>query len=623
MHFGKLRTGNYADFMFTIVAPRALQILVRRSGVVLTSKAFSFGRLKELNCSTCYTNGMTRENSFHNGRRPAKKQKAEDKPVKEGSNEEVLLADIGRLLAAQRLADLAAKDDNDSVETQATAKYSALPERFTEIQLKISELSSTGDGLGLSSTSDHVYVVPFTTPGDTVTAKVITHFPKNSYTLTDFVNVVDPSPQRDDSRINCPYFATCSGCQLQMLSYEDQLAHKKTIIEKAYRYFSGLAPEYVSLVGDTIGSPLQYGYRTKLTPHFDGPPGSRSRKDRRNGAEKKGFEDVPPIGFMVKGTRKTLDIEDCPIGTNAVRMGMKSERQRVAEELGKYKRGATLLLRESTRRVAKTIDDVKAKLPQGENSQQDRSVTSNGHAKDESNGVEVIGDQSVVISRDYADYVEEKTCITDSNATSTEYVDDFVFSNPAGAFFQNNNSILPKFTAYIRDHVLPPSLIAGEKPIKYLIDAYSGSGLFTITLSSLFSSSTGIDIVGASIASARQNAKDNGIQNATFMAADASALFAEVTYSPCETAVVIDPPRKGCDENFLLQLLRFGPKRVVYVSCNVHTQARDVGVLVSGNKDSAYELESLRGFDFFPQTGHVEGVAVLSRTRKGGDEKTV
>jgi len=86
--------------------------------------------------------------------------------------------------------------------------------------------------------------------------------------------------------------------------------------------------------------------------------------------------------------------------------------------------------------------------------------------------------------------------------------------------------------------------------------------------------------------------------------------------------VVIDPPRKGCDESFLTQLLKFGPKRVVYVSCNVHTQARDVGVLVRGieNGGARYKIESLRGFDFFPQTGHVEGVAVLSRIEGSGEE---
>jgi tRNA (uracil-5-)-methyltransferase len=107
-----------------------------------------------------------------------------------------------------------------------------------------------------------------------------------------------------------------------------------------------------------------------------------------------------------------------------------------------------------------------------------------------------------------------------------------------------------------------------------------------------------------------------------FIAADAARLFASIESPADETVVMLDPPRKGCDESFLRQLVQYGPARVVYVSCNVHTQARDVGVLVGGmtgvdggfgKGEGCYEIESLRGFDFFPQTGHVEGVAVLRR----------
>lgn len=543
---------------------------------------------------------MTGKKAYHGSSR--KKQKVESKPIKDGSNEVVLLNDVRHLLATQ-----------ETNRKDAQPAPCSPPDRFSEIEVQITDLSSTGDGLGLSSTLDHVYVVPFTAPGDVVLAKVVACFAKDQYTITDFVKVVEPSPKRDDSLVRCPYFGTCSGCQFQMLSYENQLMRKKKIIEKAFKNFSGLAPELVPSVGETIGSPLQYGYRTKLTPHFDGPPGSHSRKERRNGAERKGFQEVPPIGFMMKGTRRTVDIEDCPIGTDAVRKGMQSERKRVAEELSKYRRGATLLLRESTTRTPRepssrpepSISHVLENQTQGAQVDGDSKIP-----RDAENGNPLEG----AAHGDVLPYDEAKICITDSNATSTEYVDDYVFFNTAGAFFQNNNSILPRFTAYIREHILPPAPSTEEKPIKYLIDAYSGSGLFTVTLSSMFSSSTGIDISPLSIASANQNAKANNISNAKFMAADAAALFKEVTYPPDETAVVIDPPRKGCDDPFLQQLLSYRPRRIVYVSCNVHTQARDIGVLAEGTGRCRYEMESLRGFDFFPQTGHVEGVAILNRS---------
>lgn len=514
--------------------------------------------------------------------------------MKEG--DEVLIADIRALFESLTVKseDIVKTEDTKIEGSEETTVEEELPTPFTEIEVRVLEISSTGDGLAIqpslkpeeaAKNLNQIYVVPFSTPGDLVKVKVIRHNRTDHYSLADFVSVVEAGPLRDDSRINCKYFSTCSGCQFQMMDYPSQLQHKKTIVEKAYKNFSKLPPHLVPAIQDTHGSPLQYGYRTKLTPHFDGPPGNLSRQEKMSG-KRLYFESVPNIGFNRKGLQKTLDIEDCPIGTPAVRMGMKRERKRVGEELEKYRRGATILLRESTLRVKNEDEKAAETIPDTIKTSTD-SVT------------------------------EFKSCITDNNGTSTEYIDDFVFTNTAGAFFQNNNSILPSFTQYIRDHIMPPNTSATDSPIKYLIDAYSGSGLFTITLSSLFTTSTGIDISGPSITSARENAKLNNLPSSqcNFIAADAPELFKSVSYPRDETVVVIDPPRKGCDESFLTQLLKFGPKRVVYVSCNVHTQARDVGVLVKGMEEAGfrYEIESLRGFDFFPQTGHVEGVAVLSR----------
>jgi len=506
-----------------------------------------------------------------------------------GNTEEVLLEDVTALIKKFNL-----ERDGKDVSTK-------LPEKFSEIEVTIKELSSTGDGLGFQegSDSDQVYTVPFTAPGDTVTAKIFKHFEKEKYSMADFVKVSKPSPHRDDSLVKCPYFSQCSGCQFQMLPYDYQLQHKKSIVERAYKNFSNLAPELIPAIGDTIGSPLQYGYRTKLTPHFDGPPDSR-RSDGRNGI-KRTFKEVPNIGFMKKGTRMTMDIEDCPIGTAAVRAGNKRERKRVVDTLSSYHKGATILLREDTQRIPKDKYD-----PTVEKEDPD------------------------AVDEDRGPHIHRKTCVTDPNARTTEYIDDFQFVNPAGSFFQNNNSILPPFTQYIREHILPKE--PGHK-ISYLIDAYSGSGLFTITLSSLFKSSLGIDVSSSSIKSATENAELNGLstEQARFIAADASKLFASITSPADETVVMLDPPRKGCDESFLRQLVQYGPARVVYVSCNVHTQARDIGVLVGGMKgvdggfgsgEGCYELESLRGFDFFPQTGHVEGVAVLRRKTTSDKEKT-
>ncbi|KAG6357582.1 hypothetical protein INS49_013459 [Diaporthe citri] len=534
-----------------------------------------------------------------------KRMPKKQKPAKEGSHEEVLMLDIQALIEETKLA-----DDGAAPETEAPPEK--LPEQGSEIEVEVLKLSSTGDGLARQPGSKQIYVVPFAIPGDTLKVKAYRHLPKENYSVADFKSVIKPSPLRDDSRIQCKYFTRCGGCQFQMMDYAEQLKHKRTIVERAFRNFSDLPPELVPEVLDTFGSPLQYGYRTKLTPHFDGPPGFQGKR-RGVPKEKKVLQEMPDIGFMLKGgPRRVLDIEDCPIGTDAVRRGMARERERMKNDYGQYERGATILLRENTARVAKG-DPLPDPLPK--------------------DAVVVEGDR----------HTDIKTCITDNNAMSTEFIGDFTFTNRAGDFFQNNNSILQPFTDHIRQHILPPNPPDGstdnKKPIKYLIDAYSGSGLFTITLSTLFpGGSIGIDIAEKSIAFARRNAALNGLaegQQATFIAADAPRLFESVAqFDPDETAVVLDPPRKGCDESFLRQLLGFAPRRVVYVSCNVHTQARDVGVLVRGEvggfmkgaggekgeveggdaeKKTRYEIESLRGFDFFPQTGHVEGVAILNR----------
>ncbi|KAL5341608.1 S-adenosyl-L-methionine-dependent methyltransferase [Aspergillus crustosus] len=521
----------------------------------------------------------------HRGPKRQKRAKPEKKDSKEV--DEVLLADIDKLM----------KKSKPDVESPAdTPPPSTLPEPFTEIEVTVNEISSTGDGLALSENESHVYIVPFTVPGDKVLVKVVRHIRGYNHSVADFIKVIEPGPQRRDDLIGCRYFAQCSGCQLQMLTYEDQLAHKKRIVEKAYANFSGLIPELIPAIGDTFPSPMQYGYRTKLTPHFAAP----RRKEGPNGP----VAEVPPIGFTYKNQRRDLDIEDCPLGTDIIRQGLKSERKRATENINKYKKGATILLRETTARIPKEIPS---------DSKTNPTIPITYESKNTPD--QESGD---VIRLDRPHYTEEKRCVTNQNATSVEYIDDYIFTNKAGAFFQNNNSILSGFTEYIRQQALPPSNSTTDppsSPIKYLLDAYSGSGLFTITLSPLFKSSLGVDVAGDSINSARDNARANSLRNTGFAAADAAVLFKDVPYPADQTLLVIDPPRKGCSEDFLKQLLEYGPKRVVYVSCNVHTQARDVAVMVQGNEKLGlrYDIESIRGFDFFPQTGHVEGVAVLNK----------
>ena len=527
----------------------------------------------------------------------------------EGSNEEVLSFEIDELT---KRFDLKAAKNGLRTESEGR-KNVATKDRFgEEIELDVVEMSSTGEGLAVSQDKDQLFLVPFAYPGDIVLARITNKRRGLGLTNADFLRVVKPSPKREDQGIGCKYFATCSGCQLQMLPYQDQLDHKRMIVQKAYQHFSDLEPSLIPEIGATMGSPLRYGYRTKLTPHFDG---NRKHKDKKTGRWiMEPFKTVPPIGFTKKGFRSVMDIEQCPIGTDIINQGMTAERKRVKDQLATFNNGATLILRESTNRTAK---------PSSSGSE----VNTNGKYKEQEteSSQEQSGNKI-----DQPDYIEEKSCIVNNNDFSTEYIDDWKFTNRAGSFFQNNNSILSTFTTYIRENAIPQSTSASSttvtkgdtktpnsKPIQYLLDAYCGSGLFAITLSSLFTKTLGIDIDPAGIVAARQNAKDNKLQNCGFIEASAEHIFADVPFPAEQTCLVIDPPRKGCSLDFLEQMMKFAPKRVVYVSCNVHSQARDVGFLVRGKevegRKVSYKIEKLRGFDFFPQTGHVEGVCFLDR----------
>lgn len=193
--------------------------------------------------------------------------------------------------------------------------------------------------------------------------------------------------------------------------------------------------------------------------------------------------------------------------------------------------------------------------------------------------------------------------LSNPQAVCTERVGNLTLSFLAGDFFQNNPYILPAFTDYVARR-------ARGRGARFLVDAYCGSGLFALSLAKDFEEVTGVEVSASSADWARANASANGISHVRVLAAEADTVFAQITYPPQESVVVIDPPRKGCDKLFLDQLFRYGPQRVVYVSCNPATQVRD---LVSF-RQAGYEVTEVQPFDLFPQTKHLECVTTLDHT---------
>ena len=414
-----------------------------------------------------------------------------------------------------------------------------------ELEFEVSTLTNLGVGLGRVALGGDKWVVmvPFTLPGERVRVRVYRNH--KNYSEADLLEVLTPSPHRIDPQ--CPLFGRCGGCQYQHLTYAEQLKWKRQQVEELLKYMAGV--EFPA--APVIASPREFGYRSKITPHFN-PPSPRPAEPPHKGAGDSAAQAMP-IGFLKAGNRfQLVDVPQCPIATPEINARLPEVRARVRARAaaGEYHRGVTLLLR---------------------------------HAKEG-------------VTTDYDAVITEEIAATGPGAGASPLRLHFL----ARDFFQNNPFILPAFTAYVRDQ-------AAASGARLLVDAYCGSGLFALSCAPVFEKVAGVELSASSVKFAAENAAANGIDNATFLAADAAQIFAGLDFPAAETAVVIDPPRKGCDGLFLGQLFAFGPRAVVYVSCDPATQMRDLkGFLAAG-----YRLAAVQPFDLFPQTRHLECVITL------------
>jgi len=191
---------------------------------------------------------------------------------------------------------------------------------------------------------------------------------------------------------------------------------------------------------------------------------------------------------------------------------------------------------------------------------------------------------------------------TDPDARIVERVGALELEFFAREFFQNNPFLLPQLV----DAVVGAAVAGGAR---VLVDTYSGSGLFALSAAARFATVVGVEVSPGAVAAAGANAQRNGITNVRFVVADAARIFAKLEVPGSDAAVIVDPPRKGCGPEFLDQLVTFAPRTIVYVSCNPVSLARDLERLLAGG----YTVDRVQPFDMFPQTRHVESVAVLSR----------
>ncbi|ADU29094.1 23S rRNA (uracil(1939)-C(5))-methyltransferase RlmD [Evansella cellulosilytica] len=439
--------------------------------------------------------------------------------------------------------------------------------------LTIKRMGIDGEGVGFFKRQ--VVFVPGALPGEEIVCEVAKI--KGKFAEGRIVKIRKPS----DDRIAppCPIYKECGGCQLQHLSYEGQLKGKKDIVRQAFERYTKINLDKVDF-HDTIGMEEPWKYRNK----------SQMQVGHHQGKV--------IAGLYSPNSHKLIDLEDCIVQhpqTNKVTNVVKqlaadmniapyNERKRtgvlrtivtrVGFETGEYQ-VVLVTAKKDIPKVDLFIEAIKQRLPDV------TSIVQNINPKKTSL---VFGDETIVL------YGKEKI---------EETMSEFRFNLSPRAFFQLN----PIQTKKLYDAAKEAAQLTGKEKV---VDAYCGVGTIGLWLAAGAKEIRGMDVIKESIEDAKNNAKAHGIKNAHYVSGKAEHLLPEWEKEGWHPdVVVVDPPRTGLDETFIQTLLRVKPKRIVYVSCNPSTLAKNVDALSKGG----YKLKALQPVDMFPQTAQVECVA--------------
>ncbi|NLY79526.1 MAG: 23S rRNA (uracil(1939)-C(5))-methyltransferase RlmD, partial [Lysinibacillus sp.] len=376
----------------------------------------------------------------------------------------------------------------------------------------------------------------------------------------------------------CIYFGKYGGCQLQHLSYEAQLKWKENMVRNVMKRIGKIDAPVRAIKG--MEDP--WNYRNKSQIPF-------------------GMSETGPIaGFYKSRTHQIVDMERCLIQVSEADKMMANLKKEL-ENLGiqPYNEHAHQgMLRHVVVRVGKTTGEVMVVL-----------VTKNRKFPQKNEVVEVIRKLVPNVTSIVQNVNSEKTNVILGNETITlwgkESIEDTIggvrFEISARSFYQVN----PVQTEVLYKQALDYANLTGEETV---IDAYCGIGTISLFLAEKAKHVMGVEIVEQAIEDAKRNAKLNGFTNTYFEAGPAEEVIPR-WYSEGKRAdvLVVDPPRKGCDQALLDTIIEHKPKRVVYVSCNPSTLARDLRIL----EDGGYKTVEITPVDMFPQTTHVECVSQI------------
>lgn len=456
------------------------------------------------------------------------------------------------------------------------AKVNAPVKKNQKVELQFEDLTHEGNGVG--KIDGYPLFVPNVLPGERAVVKIVKVNKRFGY--GKLVELKTHSPNRVTPP--CNVFYKCGGCQLQHMSYELQLEMKRKQVEHVMQKVAHL-PDV--LVHPVLGMEDPWRYRNKIQiPVGEGKNGLIT-----------GF-------YQQRSHRIIEDMETCVI-QNELGDRMVEAVRRIANDLSipaydeEEHQG---VLRHIIVRTAYETNDTMIIL-----------ITRTKELPHETELVNQLTETYPAIKSIIHNVNEERTNVILGKQTRTIYgesyivdsIGDLEFKISPQSFYQVN----PVQTKVLYEKALEFAAVSADDIV---IDAFCGIGTISLFLAKKAKKVYGVEVVAKAISNAKENAQLNGIDNVEFVVGEAEKVMPWWYKQGLRPdVIVVDPPRKGCDDSALKAMIGMEPKRIVYVSCNPSTLARDLRIL----EDGGYRTQEVQPVDMFPQTSHVELVALMSR----------
>jgi 23S rRNA (uracil1939-C5)-methyltransferase len=438
------------------------------------------------------------------------------------------------------------------------------------LELAIADLSLTGEGVG--RWRDRVVFVPDTVPGDLVRVRLVNVKPRFAH--AQILELLTPSEQR--VRPACIVADKCGGCQWQPVAYELQLASKQAQVMEALERIGKFSDPPLEPI---LPAPATLGYRNKATYPLNQSGGTVQ------------------AGYYRKGSHRLINLNQCPVQDphldpllSQIKRDIQRQGWSIYDE--KTQRGQLrhlgLRIGRRTGQILLTLVTQTWDLPEIEQQAQE-------WLQRYENLVGVCLNRNS--DRTNRIFGPESRCLGGLPYLQEEFA-GLHLRFGADTFFQVNTEQAEALVELI----LAELNLQGHE---HVVDAYCGIGTLTLPIARLAQQVIGLELHPPAVAQAQANAELNQITNVSFLVGDVAKLLPGLH----PDIVVLDPPRKGCNPGVIDCLNQIRPTRIVYMSCNPVTLARDLQLLCQGG----YQLQRVKPADFFPQTAHVECVAFLSR----------